>query len=250
MVLFATTFRSISSGTIIDFLYCLLSQVPPAELESLLISHSAIEDAAVIGVPDDRAGELPKAFVVKKENAEITEEEIVKYIEERVAPHKALRGGVEFIDKIPRSLSGKILRRELKARVTADLKNMADNRTKEEEENVIRSKNPDVDIPDNVSWTEFVFKHFDEYEDREAIVSFTNTVLYCLTSFKIGSGSNRFSNFYRKRRTFPIFKDFFVTKSRKVLLSLIFCAKQGNRTTTPYKNTKSLKSECHACVEK
>ncbi|KAJ7379780.1 hypothetical protein OS493_012526 [Desmophyllum pertusum] len=66
-------------------------QVPPAELESLLISHSAIEDAAVIGVPDARAGELPKAFVVKKANEEITEEEIVKYIEERVAPHKTLR---------------------------------------------------------------------------------------------------------------------------------------------------------------
>lgn len=149
----------------------LYPQVPPAELESLLISHSAIEDAAVIGVPDDRAGELPKAFVVKKANEEITEEEIVKYIEERVAPHKNLRGGVEFIDNIPRSLSGKILRRKLKERVTAELKNIADNNTKEDEENVIRSKNPDVEIPDNLSWTEFVFQHFDEYEDREAIVS-------------------------------------------------------------------------------
>lgn len=152
-------------------------QVPPAELEALLISHSAIEDAAVIGVPDARAGELPKAFVVKKANEEITEEEIMKYIEERVAPHKNLRGGVEFIDKIPRSLSGKILRRELKEKVTAELKNLVDNRTKEEEENVISSKNPDVEIPDNLSWTEFIFQHFDEYEDREAIVS-------CITGFQ------------------------------------------------------------------
>ena len=135
----------------------------------------------MIGVPDDRAGDLPKAFVVKKANHEITEEEIVKYIEERVAPHKNLRGGVEFIDKIPRSLSGKILRRELKEKVTAALLNVVDNKTKEveqtkeEEQNVIRSKNPDVEIPDNLSWTEFVFQHFDEYEDRDAMVSFTTS---------------------------------------------------------------------------
>lgn len=152
-------------------------QVPPAELEALLVSHSAIEDAAVIGVPDDRAGELPKAFVVKKANQEITEEEIVKYIEERVAPHKHLRGGVEFIDKIPRSLSGKILRRVLKEKVTATLLNTVNNKTKEEEQNVIRSKNPDVEIPDNLSWPEFVFQHFDEYEDRDAMVSFTTVLV-------------------------------------------------------------------------
>lgn len=127
----------------------------------------------MIGVPDIRAGELPKAFVVKKANEEITEEDIIKYIEERVAPHKNLRGGVEFIDKIPRSLSGKILRRELKEKVIAELMNVVDNRTKEEEHNVIRSKNPDVEIPDNLSWTEFVFQYFDEYEDREAVVSFS-----------------------------------------------------------------------------
>lgn len=177
---------------ILHFIRSFYPQVPPAELESLLISHSAIEDAAVIGVPDDRAGELPKAFVVKKANEEITEEEIVKYIEERVAPHKTLRGGVEFIDKIPRSLSGKILRRELKERVTSELKNMADNRTKEEEHNVIRSKNPDVEIPDNLSWAEFVFQHFDEFEDREAIVSLTNTVLLCITIFIIRCRSDSF----------------------------------------------------------
>ena len=166
-------------------------QVAPAELEALLVSHTAIEDAAVIGVPDARAGELPKAFVVKKANEEISEEEIAKYIEERVAPHKNLRGGVEFIDKIPRSLSGKILRRELKEKVTAALLNVVNNKTKEEEQNVIRSKNPDVEIPDNLSWTEFVFQHFDEYEDREAMVS-------CITGFSgfvINRPSKQFSTF-------------------------------------------------------
>ena len=79
---------------------------------------------------------------------------------------------MEFIDKIPRSLSGKILRRELKEKVTAALLNVVNNRNKEEEQNVIRSKNPDVEIPDNLSWPEFVFQHFDEYEDREALVRF------------------------------------------------------------------------------
>eukprot|EP01128_Nolandella_sp_AFSM9_P002067 TRINITY_DN1245_c0_g1_i1.p1 TRINITY_DN1245_c0_g1~~TRINITY_DN1245_c0_g1_i1.p1 ORF type:complete len:685 (+),score=224.45 TRINITY_DN1245_c0_g1_i1:23-2056(+) len=91
-------------------------QVAPAELEELLQKHEDLVDAAVIGKPDEEAGELPKAFVVKKEGSSITAEDIVKYIEDQVAPHKKLRGGVEFVDAIPKSLSGKILRRELKAR--------------------------------------------------------------------------------------------------------------------------------------
>ena len=146
-------------------------QVPPAELETILISHPAILDAGVIGVPDARAGELPKAYVVRKPDETITEEEIVKFVEERVAPHKALRGGVEFIDKIPRSLSGKILRRELKEMMKAEMQNLVGDRAKEDEENVLKSKYPDVEISDNLSWTEFVFQHFDEYGDKEAIVS-------------------------------------------------------------------------------
>ncbi len=76
------------------------------------MSHPKIADAAVIGIPDDRAGELPKAFVVTKQDA--TEEEIVEYIESLVAPSKRLRGGVEFVDEIPKAASGKILRRVLR----------------------------------------------------------------------------------------------------------------------------------------
>ena len=68
----------------------------------------------MIGVPDPEAGELPKAFVVVKDG--ITEEKIVAYVAEQVAPFKKLRGGVEFIVKIPTSPSGKKLRRELKIR--------------------------------------------------------------------------------------------------------------------------------------
>ena len=85
-------------------------QVPPAELEALLLTHEAVADAAVIPCPDEEAGEVPKAFVVLR--GEATAKELMEFVEQRVAPHKKLRF-VEFIDKIPKSPSGKILRRLL-----------------------------------------------------------------------------------------------------------------------------------------
>ncbi|XP_048585698.1 4-coumarate--CoA ligase 1 isoform X2 [Nematostella vectensis] len=92
-------------------------QVPPAELEALLVSHPHIADAAVIGIPDDVAGELPRAFVVVK--AEISEREILDFVTEHVAPEKKLRGGVEFVEAIPKTPTGKILRRVLKKEALA-----------------------------------------------------------------------------------------------------------------------------------
>jgi acyl-CoA synthetase (AMP-forming)/AMP-acid ligase II len=89
-------------------------QVPPAELEALLLTHAKIADVAVIGVEDEEAGQVPKAFVVKKVGVEITKEEVKKFIKERTSYHKWLRGGVEFIETIPKSASGKILRRLLR----------------------------------------------------------------------------------------------------------------------------------------
>jgi acyl-coenzyme A synthetase/AMP-(fatty) acid ligase len=76
------------------------------------VSNPLITDAAVIGIPDERAGELPKAFVVSKGG--MTENEVQQYVADKVAPHKKLRGGVEFVESIPKSASGKILRRQLR----------------------------------------------------------------------------------------------------------------------------------------
>ena len=88
-------------------------QVAPAELEALLQNHPKIADAAVIGIPNEWLGEAPKAFVVKKD-PNVTAEEITEFIASKVSSHKHLAGGVEFIDAVPKSASGKILRRMLK----------------------------------------------------------------------------------------------------------------------------------------
>ncbi|KAF4430511.1 phenylacetyl- ligase [Fusarium acutatum] len=95
-------------------------QVAPAELESHLLTHPAVSDCAVIQIPDVRAGEVPKAFVVKANHVSHSDEElgrdIERYVEEHKARYKWLKGGVEFIDGIPKSPTGKILRRKLRDR--------------------------------------------------------------------------------------------------------------------------------------
>ena len=85
-------------------------QVAPAELEALLLSHEDIIDAAVIPCPDAEAGEIPKAFVVT--DGRLDADEIMAFVAQQVAPHKRIRA-LEFIDEIPKSPSGKILRRLL-----------------------------------------------------------------------------------------------------------------------------------------
>jgi len=87
-------------------------QVPPAELEAVLLTYPAVADAAVIPCLDDEAGEVPKAIVILKKGATADAESIMGFVAERVAPYKRLRY-LEFAEQIPKSPSGKILRRLL-----------------------------------------------------------------------------------------------------------------------------------------
>jgi len=88
-------------------------QVPPAELEAVLLSHPSIADAAVVGVVDDAGEEVPKAFVVKQSDADLSEDEVMEFVAGQVAPYKKVRQ-VAFIDAIPKSAAGKILRKDLR----------------------------------------------------------------------------------------------------------------------------------------
>lgn len=85
-------------------------QVAPAELESLLLTHPSIADAAVVPAPDEEAGEIPMAYVVKRDT--ISADEVMAHVAEQVSPHKKIRR-VAFVEEIPKTASGKILRRVL-----------------------------------------------------------------------------------------------------------------------------------------
>jgi len=85
-------------------------QVAPAELEALLVTHPAVADAAVVGSPEEEAGEVPKAFVVLR--APASADELMRFVADRVAPYRKVRR-LEVVEEIPKSPSGKILRRVL-----------------------------------------------------------------------------------------------------------------------------------------
>ena len=104
--------------------------MPPAELEGLLVAHPDVEDCAVIGVYDkEQATELPRAYVVPRGGLGRADEHgaknIAAWLDAKVAHHKRLRGGVRFVDEIPKSVSGKILRRVLKARAAEEMESPA-----------------------------------------------------------------------------------------------------------------------------
>ena len=107
-------------------------QVPPAELEGLLISHPMVNDVAVVGIYNkDQATEVPRAYIVPApgiEGSPKSAQEIMQWLQAKVANHKRLRGGVTFVDEIPKSASGKILRRLLKIKA------------QEEEERSVKAK--------------------------------------------------------------------------------------------------------------
>ena len=110
-------------------------QVPPAELEGYLASHPLIDDVAVLGVESQQLGtEVPRAYIVRKGGMSAVrkgdDEEIIKWMNAKVASHKKLRGGVRFVDSIPKSVSGKILRRVLKEEAKKEFKEIEEGKMK------------------------------------------------------------------------------------------------------------------------
>ncbi|MPQ97743.1 AMP-binding protein [Modestobacter sp. I12A-02628] len=90
-------------------------QVAPAELEALLLAHPEVADVAVVGAYDEQGDEIPHAFVVRAPGSDLTAEDVLAHVAERTSPYKRVRR-VTFTDAVPKSPSGKILRRELRAR--------------------------------------------------------------------------------------------------------------------------------------
>ncbi|XP_018489274.2 4-coumarate--CoA ligase 4-like [Raphanus sativus] len=97
-------------------------QVAPAELEALLISHHFIEDVAVVAMKDEVAGEIPVAFVVRSEGSKLTEDDVMSFINKQVVHYKRIKM-VFFTDFIPKAPSGKILRKDLRSRLSNGLMN-------------------------------------------------------------------------------------------------------------------------------
>ncbi len=91
-------------------------QVAPAELEALLLTNPGVADAAVVGVRDADGEEVPKAFVVRQEGADLSDQDVMDFVAERVAPYKKVRQ-VQFIEEVPKSTAGKILRKDLRSGV-------------------------------------------------------------------------------------------------------------------------------------
>jgi acyl-CoA synthetase (AMP-forming)/AMP-acid ligase II len=88
--------------------------VYPAEVESALYSHPAVQDVAVIGVPSERWGEEVKAVVVKKDGAVLTEQDLISYAREQIAGFKVPKS-VDFVEVLPRNASGKLLKKDIRA---------------------------------------------------------------------------------------------------------------------------------------
>lgn len=88
-------------------------QVPPAELETVIRTHPKVLDCAVVGIPDDISGEVPKAFLVPQKGQEIDLEEIKDYVNSKVAVFKKIKE-VQLVEEIPKNAAGKIMRKSLK----------------------------------------------------------------------------------------------------------------------------------------
>lgn len=91
-----------------------LTQVSPTELENVITEIDGIGDVAVAGIPDEFAGEIPRAYVVLKPNSKVTANDIISHVKGRCIKYKWLEGGVKFVKAVPRNPSGKILRKDLR----------------------------------------------------------------------------------------------------------------------------------------
>lgn len=89
-------------------------QVPPAELEEIIRDFPQVEDAAVIGIPHQSHGEIPRAYVVPKKGTQLDVKKLTEFVNEKVANYKQIRGGIAVVESIPKNAAGKILRRQLK----------------------------------------------------------------------------------------------------------------------------------------
>lgn len=100
-------------------------QVAPAEIENLLFSHPQIAEAAVVGLPgvnSESGSDLPRAYVVRRAGADaISEDEVKEFVRSKLAHYKQLRGGVVFVDELPKNAIGKYLRRDLRERAKKEV---------------------------------------------------------------------------------------------------------------------------------
>jgi 4-coumarate--CoA ligase len=107
-------------------------QIAPAEIEGLLIGHSEILEAAVIGVPEDSSenltvsaiasSEIPRAYVVRAPGSNLSAEDVKRFVAKDLAPYKHLRGGVVFVPDLPRNALNKILRKDLRTQAVAEMR--------------------------------------------------------------------------------------------------------------------------------
>ena len=86
--------------------------VYPREIEDIIYEHPAVKQCAVLGKPDKTAGEIPVAYIVLKEGAAATEDELINFVRDKISPYKRIRG-VVFRESLPLTLVGKVLKREL-----------------------------------------------------------------------------------------------------------------------------------------
>ncbi|XP_045033533.1 luciferin 4-monooxygenase isoform X3 [Daphnia magna] len=96
-------------------------QVSPTELERILLTHPDVVDVAVAPIADPSAGEIPRAYIVKRQGGAVTSDELARFLSDKVSAYKRLRGGVVFIDAVPKTSTGKIVRRALTAKTMSKL---------------------------------------------------------------------------------------------------------------------------------